>query len=202
VLSTLPLTVLARIANGPATPLRFRAMRLAYVVHGGGRWTPYDAHYLPGPETPITRLSEPANYRTSADDPRDRTVLCAEIPCAVGDDVWNATDDDLVGLVVEATRAYGLPPVHAVHTESRAVPHVYPVYERSFEPHAAALHRWAATLPGITTLGRGGLFAHDNTHHALVMAWDAVACLDGPSGWDAAAWSAALDRFGSHVVED
>ena len=105
--STLPLPVLARLCSpGPAARvldaparLRFRAMVLVYLVHEGGRWTPYDAHYLPGPETPVTRISEPANYRVSADDPADRSVLCAEIPCAVGDAVWTATDDELAAVV-------------------------------------------------------------------------------------------------------
>ena len=71
VLSTVPLPVLARLVRpqpaagllADAGRLRFRAMVLVYLVHAGGRWSPYDAHYLPGPETPVTRLSEPANYR-------------------------------------------------------------------------------------------------------------------------------------------
>ncbi len=75
--STVPLPVLARLCTpGPpaevlasAVRLRFRAMVLVYLEHVGGRWTTYDAHYLPGPETPVTRISEPANYRRSDDDP-------------------------------------------------------------------------------------------------------------------------------------
>jgi hypothetical protein len=53
----------------------------------------------------------------------------------------------------------------------------------------------------VTTFGRLGLFAHDNTHHAMVMAYDAVAALAG-GGWDRQAWAAARARFASHVVED
>ena len=85
-----------------AARLAFRAMVLVYVVHEGGRWSPYDAHYLPGPETPVTRLSEPANYRVSDDDPPDRTVLCAEMPCAVGDPIWSASEDELATIVDDA----------------------------------------------------------------------------------------------------
>jgi len=56
-------------------------------------------------------------------------------------------------------------------------------------------------VPGVTTLGRLGLFAHDNTHHALAMARDAAAALTD-DGWDDAAWAAARERFRHHVVED
>jgi hypothetical protein len=48
---------------------------------------------------------------------------------------------------------------------------------------------------------------HDNTHHAIAMAYDAVDALASMQGqahghWDATAWSAARRRFADHVVED
>ena len=157
--------------------LRFRAMVLVYLVHAGGRWTPYDAHYLPGPETPVTRVSEPANYRASADDPADRSVLCAEIPCAVGDPVWTSTPDELAALVTAGLAATGLPPVQLDGVEVRRLPHVYPVYEIGYADRLAGLDAWAGGLERVTTFGRLGLFAHDNTHHALAEACDAVDAL-------------------------
>jgi protoporphyrinogen oxidase len=208
--STVPLPVLAGLCR-PAPPeqvlsaagrLTFRAMVLVYVVHERGRWSPYDAHYLPGPETPVTRLSEPANYRVSADDPTDRSVLCAEVPCAVGDSVWTATEDELAGLVEGALRVTGLPPVRRGEVVVRRLPHVYPVYEPGYESHLAGLDDWVGSLPRLTTFGRLGLFAHDNTHHALAMAYDAVAALRPDGSRDESAWSAARDRFARHVVED
>ena len=54
----------------------------------------------------------------------------------------------------------------------------------------------------MTTFGRLGLFAHDNTHHAIAMAYDAVAALRADGSRDEAAWSAARERFTDHVVED
>jgi protoporphyrinogen oxidase len=203
VLSTVPLPVLARLAGGPAAGgLRFRAMVLVYLVHAGGRWSPYDAHYLPGPETPVTRLSEPANYRDSPDDPADRTVLCAEIPCAAGDPVWTSTPEELAALVVRGLAATGLPPVRLAGVEVRRLPHVYPVYEIGYAARLAPLDAWADSLDRVTTFGRLGLFAHDNTHHALAEAFDAVAALRPDGRRDPAAWAAARARFAAHVVED
>jgi protoporphyrinogen oxidase len=210
VFSTIPLTALARVCSPAAPPavvaassaLLFRAMVLVYLVHDGGRWTSYDAHYLPGLGTPVTRLSEPANYRSSTDDPVDRTVLCAEIPCAVGDPLWSASDAELAAVVAEALAMHDLPPVALSGVAVRRLPHVYPVYEVGFERHLERLADWADGLPGVTTFGRLGLFVHDNTHHALAMAWDAAAAVRPDGSWHAAAWSAAKDRFTKHVVED
>lgn len=211
--STVPLPALGGMAS-PAPPpaavdaasrLRFRAMVLVYLVHAGGRWTPYDAHYLPGPETPVTRISEPANYRDSADDPADDpadvSVVCFEIPCAIGDEVWNADEAALVGLAEDAVAAVDLPPVRTAGAAVRRLPRVYPVYEVGYERHLEDLDRWARSLERVTTFGRLGLFAHDNTHHTMVMAYDAADALR-PGGFDRTAWSAARARFADHVVED
>ncbi len=210
VLSTLPLPVLARLVDPApaqaactdAQALAFRAMLLVYVGHVGGRWTPYDAHYLPGSQTPVTRISEPANYRDNPDDPTDRSVVCAEIPCTVGDRLWGAGDGALADLVAEAITTTGLPPLRRTSVRVRRLPHVYPVYARGFADRLAGLESWARDLPSVTTLGRAGLFAHDNSHHAMVMALAAVDCLDADGGWDDAAWSAAREGFRAHVVED
>lgn len=207
--STVPLPVLGAMTD-PAPPraaveaareLRFRAMVLVYLVHEGGRWTRYDAHYLPGPETPVTRISEPANYRDSADDPAGRTVLCFEIPCAVGDEVWRADERELRTLAEDTLAATGLPPVRTAGVVVRRLPRVYPVYQVGYEGRLDGLDRWARSLGRLTTFGRLGLFAHDNAHHAIVMAYDAADAL-GRAGFDHAAWSAARARFAAHVVED
>jgi hypothetical protein len=52
------------------------------------------------------------------------------------------------------------------------------------------------------TFGRQGLFAHDNTHHALAMAYAAVDCLSDNGDFDRQAWSRARLEFQKHVVED
>ncbi len=217
--STIAMTSLARIARpapsaqviGDASGLIFRAMVLVYLVHDGGRWTEYDAHYLPTPGTPVSRLSEAANYRDSADDPTDRSVVCAEIPCAVGDATWTSSDDDLAATVQEGIAMLGLPPVRLAGVHVRRVRRGYPVYAQGYRERLVGLDAWSERLAHVTTFGRMGLFVHDNTHHALRMGWDAVDCLrvgadsdDGTGGvaMDHLAWQGARERFRQHVVED
>ncbi len=208
--STLPLTLLARMADPPAPPrvtaaadqLRFRAMVLVYLVLDVPQWTAYDAHYLPEATTPITRVSEPKNYRDSPADPAARTVLCAEVPCDVGDDIWRADDDALARLVAEDLAAVGLPRPNAVEVTTRRLSHAYPIYDTGYESAFATVDAWAAQQPRLLTFGRQGLFAHDNTHHAFAMAWAAADALDDAGSFDEARWKQARKRFASHVVED
>jgi protoporphyrinogen oxidase len=213
--TTAPLPILAKLVSPSAPPgavaaaakLTFRAMVLVYLVHTSRmRWTAFDATYLPDAGTPITRISEPANYRVSEQDPTDRTVLCCEIPCSAdpADPIWSASPQQLVDLAVDTIGRLGLPPVRlggpdAVHV--RRLRHVYPVYEQGYAAHLRGLDQWASTLPSVTTFGRLGLFAHDNTHHAFAMAYAAVDAL-GSGDWDARRWSSAREGFRDHVVED
>jgi len=205
--STIPLPVLARLAGAPpavlaaAGGLRTRAMVLVYPALATRRYTPFDAHYLPESWTPVTRISEPRNYR-DGDDPADRTVLCAELPCDVGDATWRASDADLLGVVVDALRRAGLPDPPVRDVAVRRLPSAYPVYRRGYDVALAAVDAWATAQPRLLTFGRQGLFAHDNTHHALAMAWDAADALTQAGTVDRAAWSAARARFAAHVVED
>jgi protoporphyrinogen oxidase len=207
--STIPLPVLARIAS-PAPPaalleaagrLRFRAMVLVYLVLDGDRYSPYDAHYLPDAGTPVTRVSEPTNYR-DGDDPPGRTVLCAELPCERDGALWRAGDGELAGLVAATLRDRGLPAPAVRAVAVRRLPAVYPVYRVGYAGAFEALDGWAAAQPALLSFGRLGLFAHDNTHHALAMAWAAADALAPDGGFDRAAWAAARRRFASHVVED
>ena len=60
----------------------------------------------------------------------------------------------------------------------------------------------AAAHPALLSFGRLGLFVHDNTHHALAMAWAAADALGPDGAFDHRAWAAAREAFTGHVVED
>ena len=210
VASTIPLTALAGIVaptpaphvRAAAASLRSRAMVLVYLELEGRPYTPFDAHYLPEGWTPVTRISEPMNYRVSADDPAHRTVLCAEIPCDAGDDLWRADDAALAGVVTHALGGAGMPSPRLRGIEVRRLGSAYPILARGFEDALGTVAGWADDLPGVVTLGRQGLFTHDNAHHALAMAWAAADAIGPGGGFDTALWERARADFARHVVED
>jgi protoporphyrinogen oxidase len=209
VLSTVPLPLLARLWHGAppevtaaAGRLETRAMVLVYLELATPRYTRYDAHYLPEAWTPVTRVSEPKNYRDNPEDPPDRTVLCAELPCTRGDAWWDADDAALGELVATTLQRAGLPAAEVRSVTTRRLPHAYPVYRVGYERHLGVLDEWAGSRERLLTFGRQGLFVHDNSHHALAMAWAAVDALDDDGRVDPAAWRAARARFATHVVED
>ena len=57
-------------------------------------------------------------------------------------------------------------------------------------------------IHGIISLGRQGLFIHDNTHHAFEMAYAASNCLKSNGDWDMERWLEHKKRFQTFTVED
>lgn len=208
--STLPLTVLAKsIHPGPpfevetaASKIDFRGMILIYLVLEQGQFTEYDAHYFPEESIPISRLSEPKNYRATCEPP-DRTVLCAELPADPGSREWAMSDEALGKALCSWLGQAGLPVTAAVsEVKTHRLREAYPSYRAGYEESFEILDRWLGGIEGLLTFGRQGLFAHDNTHHALFMAYSAVECLgrDGKFNWGK--WREFRKVFETHVVED
>lgn len=209
VLSTIPVTMLARMirpeapasVGQAAASLQYRSMILIYLALDREQFTEFDAHYFPASEIAITRLSEPKNYGLSKLP--GRTVLCAELPCSKQDRVWNSGDSVLADLVVRALREAGLPdPGPILEVASRRLPEAYPIYTLGYKPAFETIDHWLDSVEGVVSLGRQGLFAHDNTHHTLAMAYAAVECLSESAEFDRNRWSAARREFESFVVED
>ena len=208
--STIPVTALARLLAPPApdpvatavTRLAYRGMVLLYLILNVERFTPYDAHYFPEQEVVFSRVSEPKNY-SLASEPVERTGLCVEIPCTAGDEVWRAPDEEIRRRVVADLARVGLPVERLIRTSfARRLPSVYPVYDQSFAQHLATVSSYLAEITGLVSLGRQGLFAHDNTHHTIEMAYRASECLEPGGIWNAERWRHYLEQFRSHVVED
>jgi protoporphyrinogen oxidase len=207
--STLPIGLLARLMSPAAPPevivaanaTRFRGMILIYLVLEQDQFTEYDAHYFPEASIPMARMSEPKNYSV-ASEPRGLTVLCAELPSDPGEETWGLTDAELGQRMCGWLADTGLPVQARVReVVTRRLTHAYPVYDRDYAVRFATMDRWLGGFERMLTFGRQGLFAHDNTHHALAMAYAAADCFDGKA-FDGARWARHRREFEAHVVED
>lgn len=207
--STIPVTMLARMITPPppadvldaTTRIDYRAMILVYLELDVDRFTEYDAHYFPDERVCFTRLSEPKNY-SARGEPHGRTVLCAELPCSTEDSWWTMADSELGEHVARGLATAGIPlPRPPINVFTRRLRQAYPIYQKGYEVPYGTLDRWVESVPRLLSYGRQGLFAHDNTHHALAMAYAAVECLrDGT--FDSAEWARYRRVFETHVVED
>ncbi len=208
--STLPVSLMARSVR-PEAPAQvveaaqgmiFRGMILIYLVLETDQFSAVDAYYFPESHIPVSRVSEPKNF-TGTSEPRGLTALCAELPSDPGQPEWSLSDEELGHRLTGWLGQAGLPvkaPVRSVVT--RRLSHAYPVYTRDYESRLTTIDDWLGSIEGLLTFGRQGLFAHDNTHHALATAYAAVDCLSPAARFNGARWAEYRRKFETHVVED
>ncbi len=209
--STIPISILIRGMRPPApanvleaaSNISYRGMILIYLVIERDRFSPtWDAYYFPEEAIPISRMSEPKNF-SGAIEPRGRTVLCAELPSDPGEAVWEMNDEDLGKCLCDWVERAGLPrPEPVAKVVTRRLRQAYPIYSKDYEKYFSRMDSWLGEIEGLLTFGRQGLFAHDNTHHTLAMAYAAASCLSPEGQFDRARWAAHRKEFETHVVED
>jgi protoporphyrinogen oxidase len=113
------------------------------------------------------------------------------------------TDEELGNLVCDALASADIPvQAPVLHTATRRLRQAYPIYRRGYEPSFNLLDTWLSQFDELLTFGRQGLFAHDNTHHALYMAYSAANCLTENGDFDRQKWQDYRRVFETHVVED
>ena len=207
--STAPFSALTKILDPSPSPetlssiqeLKYRAMVLVYLICDQNQFTEFDAHYLPGIDSPMSRISEPKNYREGP-DPKDITILCCEVPCWEGDEIWESSDSDLGERMLNSLAEQGLPAVKLLETQTRRIPKVYPIYGLDYKNKFENLIDWTTSQKQLTIFGRQGLFAPDNLHHALAMGDAAAKALGSDCSFNGDSWKASLEAFQTHVVED
>lgn len=209
VLSTMPLPALVAALDPPPPAevaeaiarLRVRSITFVYFVVPRDQYTPFDTYFFPEKGMHVSRFSEPKNYR-SGDDPVGQTVVCAELPCDLGDQIWTASVEELEELVKGELDRAGLPDPTPIATEIRRLPTVYQVYDRAGQWARDIANDWVAAPDRVVSLGRQGIGGHDSTHHVLAMGAAAAAAI-GPNGsFDRSQWEQSLHQFAAHVIQD
>ena len=171
VLSTLPLPSLVDMMS-PALPaaivdhaakLRYRSLKLIYIVLKRDRMTDYHWVYLLDEHFRVNRLSEQKNVSPDM-VPDGRTVLCIELSLWREEPLWRASDDEIYQLALRdlMKMGYDVTPdeVEAYHVTD--IPTAYPVYELNFEDHLIPVLDGVHDVPNLLTLGRHGLFLNNS----------------------------------------
>ncbi len=209
ILSTIPVTRMVDLLSCPkpstvfqaAEGLGHRAMVFFYLVMGCNQWLPFDAHYFPEEEFIFSRISEGKNYN-DAKRPKNKTIICCEIPCNPGDDIWQAGDEQLRNRIVDDLARAEIPATNLIRCFSRRLDSIYPIYRIGYPTKLATIENYLEKINGLVTFGRQGLFTHDNIHHTMMMAERAASCFDRQVKWDQEKWAGFSDEFDTYIVED
>ncbi|AGF78513.1 protoporphyrinogen oxidase [Desulfocapsa sulfexigens DSM 10523] len=209
IFSTIPVTrIVSLLASKRSCPaltaaesLTHRNMVFFYLLMECDQWQVVDAHYFPETDYIFSRISEGKNYNGTL-TPRGKTIICCEIPCQHDDEIWLADDEKLKRLVLADMKKGAIPAKNLVKVFSKRQTNVYPVYTIGYSKKLRVIEQYLSKIPTLISLGRQGLFTHDNIHHTMMMADRAAHCLGINGQWDVDKWEEFCNEFSNYVVVD
>jgi len=112
-----------------------------------------------------------------------KSCLGLEYFCFEGDDLWNMTDSELLGLAAKEVSQLGL--VKEADIEDGTVLRVskaYPVYDATYQQAVAVIRDYIGSIQNLQVVGRNGMHRYNNQDHSMLTAMLAVENLmDGAS---------------------
>ncbi|QDU69061.1 FAD-dependent oxidoreductase [Engelhardtia mirabilis] len=125
--------------------------------------------YLPEKHLTIHRISEFKNF-SDASAPGDKTVVCCEITCNVGDEDWNMDLEQGAKVAIDDLVTVGLlKPGTARGIDLHKLPYAYPVYDLTYKENLDTLKKAVKQVKNIRTTGRQGLYRYNNMDHSIAM---------------------------------
>src|SRR3954447_8819354 len=189
VVSSLPLRLTVGITE-PAPPgavqdaargLRYRDFLTVALVIDGEDLFPDNWIYIHEPGVRVGRIQ---NFRSwspwMVPDPSKASVGL-EYFCFQGDDLWDATDEELVELATDEIHRLGLADRAKVERGFvTRVPLAYPMYDADYAERVATIRSWLETFSNLQQVGRNGLHRYNNSDHSMLTVIRAVEnILDG-----------------------
>lgn len=186
VFSTIPLPDLINSISGEPAPdesvmraarsLNYLNSILVYVLARRPHLSADHWLYFPEATPRINRAYEPKNFDPSA-APVNRTLLCMEGTAIPGDNDWQRSDEDLARQYVAEIVSTGLlRQEEIVQTFVHRLENAYPVYNLEYRQHLNATLHYMRQIHNLITLGRQGLFLHNNMDHSINMGLNAARC--------------------------
>jgi protoporphyrinogen oxidase len=204
VLSTLPLPAMVNMTSPPlpadivahAACLRYRSLKLIYVVLKRSQLTDFHWVYLLDEEFRVNRVSEQKNVSPHMVPP-DRTVLCVELSLWKDEPLWQASDDEIYRLALRdlMKMGYGITESEVESYFVIDIPTAYPVYELNFEDHLIPVLEGVHALDNVLTLGRHGLFLNNSMDDNVLLGMRVAEHLEANRGPNAAQWISEMLAF-------
>mgnify|MGYP001392218877 FL=1 len=176
-ISSIPLTVLAKIVDPPAPPdvlaaadsLTFRNVITVNLMLKKRQVTPDTWLYVHDRNILFGRFHEPKNWSPFMVPSDEYTSLVIEYFCSFGDHIWSMTEEQLVEQSIR----------HLVEdmkfiTRDEVIdgfivraPRAYPSYVIGYEEPLEKIKDFVDSLENIQIIGRYGTFRYNNTDHSI-----------------------------------
>ncbi|HJQ85128.1 MAG TPA: NAD(P)/FAD-dependent oxidoreductase [Candidatus Binatia bacterium] len=181
--SSMPVTELVARLDPPAPAdvataagaLRYRDFLTVCLIVDRADVFPDNWIYVHDPDVRVGRIQNFKNWSPDMVPDAGKTSLGLEYFCSEGDDLWNASDAELIDLGSREVERLGLARRDEVQDGCVVrVPKAYPVYDASYREHLARVRSFVDGLANLATVGRNGLHRYNNQDHAMLTGMLAV----------------------------
>ncbi len=183
VISSLPLRTTVGVAD-PEPPvdardaargLRYRDFLTVSLVLTGDDPFPDNWIYIHQPGVRVLRIQNFRSWSKWMIPNATDSSLGMEYFCFEGDDLWSASDDELVELAKTEIEKLGLAKASNVKFGFVVRVHkAYPIYDVEYGERVATIRRWLEGIGNLTQVGRNGLHRYNNSDHSMLTAMRAV----------------------------
>jgi protoporphyrinogen oxidase len=206
-ISSMPLGELILAMNPPAPvsiqaaaeKLRYRDFLIVVLILNRADPFPDNWIYIHSPEVRVGRIQ---NFRSwskeMVPDPATSSIGM-EFFCQQGDELWNASDEDLIRQATSELASLGLAMSaqvidgHVIRQEK-----AYPVYDRDYREALDMIRGWLSGFTNLQVVGRNGMHRYNNQDHSMMTA---ILAVQNILGGDHDLWSVNVEQEYHEDVE-
>ena len=175
--STIPLTDLINLIQPKpskdvleaARKLMFRSIIFVYLVINKQRVFQEHWIYLPERQFTSNRVTEPKNF-SSQNAPDGKTLLCFEVTCFDGDEIWSMSNEELRDKVIsDLKKLADVKEEEVVDSFTHRIKHAYPLYSLDYSVHLEKIKKYLDEFTNLSYFGRNALFRYNNMDHSIDM---------------------------------
>jgi protoporphyrinogen oxidase len=205
--STIPIEDLYRLFHGNdinSASLRWRGVRLVYIVLKDKIKRDSETFYFPSSEICLGRVSEIKKYSPYINPQLDNTLLTIEIPVFQGDTIWEMPEQKLLELCIGDLVKAGIldPNPRVLKNFSMKLAKVYPLYALNWKDNFLKLYNSFDTMHNVFSVGRRGLFLHCNIDHCILQGLELSDMILRNQWQDKEEWDKKVARFLSFAARD
>ena len=164
-----------RAVLAAARGLRYRDFIAVALVVRGEDLFPDNWIYIHDPDVLVGRIQNFRAWSEALVPDADRTCVGMEYFCFEGDELWRASDDELVARATGELEAIGLASADRVQAGHVVrVPKAYPIYDADYEQRVRTVRAWLEGIGNLQQIGRNGLHRYNNSDHSMLTALRAV----------------------------
>ncbi len=180
IISSMPLPLLVKAMDPPppdeviaaADGLRFRDFLTVALVVPQDAGFPDNWIYIHSPEVKVGRVQNFLSWSPEMVPEAGKTCLGLEYFVNEGDELWTASDDDLIALGTQEMALLDLlAPEDVQQGFVVRMPKAYPMYDGDYQSNVDTLRQWlGANAANVYPVGRNGMHRYNNQDHSMYTA--------------------------------